>query len=295
MINRFVALAIIALGLPFGWTIGTVIAYANPITWDYSSDGSSATLPGTANIQGDLNVTKDTTLQNLTVNGSANLPPASINCASLPSLTGDVTTSGCAATIAPNVVTPAKLAPLASNSLLGNPTGTSTNPQAVPIPSCSGALFYSAGNIQCNSAGQYPSTNTGAPANAGNIGEILMTTVTPGVAVNLTSGTAVVIGSLNLTPGHWDCAGVLATTTGTAGTANQLIVAINATTTLPATGTMALNGIDGPSLFVSTTIQTGPLEIGTGGPLTVYLLGFATYSSGGPYKGYGQLRCKRIN
>lgn len=275
--------------------IYAAIAYANPITWDYSSDGSSATLPGTANIQGNLNVTKDTTVQNLTVNGSANLPPASINCASLPGLTGDVTTSGCAATIAPNVVTPSKLSPLTSNSLLGNPTGASANPQAVPIPPCSGALFYSAGSIQCNSAGQYPGTNTGVNANAGNVGEILTTTISAGLAVNLTSGTTVVIGSLNLTAGRWDCAGVLATTIGTAGTANQLIVGINATTTLPATGTMALNGIDGPSLNVSTTIQTGPVQLGAGAPLTIYLLGFATYATGGPYKGYGQLRCKRIN
>jgi hypothetical protein len=282
---RFVALFAVLFGVAF--------AYADPLQWNYSSDGRSATLAGSATVQGTV-TSQDTHIKgNLTVDGSANLPPASISCATLPPLTGDVTTSACAATLSNSVVTFAKLANMTGNSLIGNNQAGSAVPRAITIAPCTAALTYTAGaNIGCNPPGQFPGTATSDNASSGNIGEYIQISRSQGTAFALTSSTVIDIASMPLTAGDWDCSGTLSIT-GT-GTINSLTTYINTTVaTVPLPGAGNVSVLQGMSVATATTLPVGPTRVSVSSTTTIHLLGLATYSAGGPASGYGFLGCRR--
>lgn len=73
----------------------------------------------------------------------------SVGCSQLPALTGDVTTSGCAATIAAQAVTTSKIANVGANSVLSNWTSGTTSLAVNTWPACAAdgghALTYTNG------------------------------------------------------------------------------------------------------------------------------------------------------
>ena len=177
---------------------------ANPITWDYATDGSKATLPGNAVVTGDITGNGTTTLKNLTVTGTTNLPAAGISCTSLPTFTGDVVNNtSCVTTIQPGAVTPSKMSNVAGNSLLGNATGSSAAPAAVPVNGCAGALDYTSGTgFGCNAPGAFPGDTSGSGASSGNVGQVIATSTT---SFSPTSGTVQNWLSEAVPAGDWLC------------------------------------------------------------------------------------------
>jgi hypothetical protein len=277
----------------FAVLFGVAFAYADPLQWNYSNDGRSATLAGSATVQGTV-TSQDTHIKgNLTVDGSANLPPASISCATLPPLTGDVTTSACAATLSNSVVTFAKLANMTGNSLIGNNQAGSAVPRAITIAPCTAALTYTAGaNIGCNAPGQFPGTATNDNAASGSVGEYLSQTRPQGSALALTASTVIDLVDQSLTAGDWDCSGTVSITGS--GTLNGFTIYINTTVaTVPLPGAGNVSVLQGMSVATATTMPVGPTRVSISTPTTIRLLGLATYSAGGPASGYGFLGCRR--
>lgn len=294
-------LAALAAVLTLTLALGGRQAGANPITWNYSPDGTSASLPGSATVQGNLGVTGNTTLNNLTVTGSTNLPVASISCSSLPALTGPVTTNptvtGCATSITANAVTLGDLAQIAGASLIGNAAGSSATPAAVPITACSagsaaGLTYWSGTGFGCYAPGQYPGTVTNDNAAAGDVGEYISASNAP-TAVAMSSGITATLASVSLTPGDWNCWGD-ESFSGGAGTFNTVIGAIVAGTTVipspPGTGAY----YDAPATITdaSPTFVVGTTRVSIAANTTVYLLGSMTISSG-TVDGGGFIACRR--
>lgn len=129
-------------------------------------------------------------------------------------LTGNVTTSGTVATIAANAVTLGRLATLTSHSLIGNNTGSTATPIAVPtstfIQSINYQIFASAGTftytptanmifaiIECVGAGgagansvatNSTQQNAGAGGGSGAYSKIICTAATIGASQTVTVG-----------------------------------------------------------------------------------------------------------
>lgn len=59
------------------------------------------------------------------------------------------------------------------------------------------------------SAGQYPGTTTNDSATAGNVGEIVTSSVVTGSAISLTSNTGKTVTSVSLSAGDWDVHGIV--------------------------------------------------------------------------------------
>jgi hypothetical protein len=96
-----------------------------------------------------------------------------------PALTGDVTTSAgsLAATIAPNAVTLGKMATLGANSVIGNATGSTATPSAVPLASAPTASAIAIRDANAN-------------VSANNFIENAVTTPTAGTTTTLTVSSA---------------------------------------------------------------------------------------------------------
>src|SRR4029077_6692492 len=99
--------------------------------------------------------------------------------AQFPALTGDVTTvaGALATTIAPNAVTLGKMATLAANSVIGNATGSTATPSAVPMTSAPTASTVGFRDANAN-------------LSANNFIENAATTATAGTTTTLTIASA---------------------------------------------------------------------------------------------------------
>lgn len=295
--RRFLA-PLVALVLTLA--LGGHQAGANPITWNYSPDGTSASLPGSATVQGNLGVTGNTTLQNLTVNGSANLPVASITCSSLPALTGPVTTSpgtsGCATSITGNAVTLGDLAQIAGGSLIGTPKGSSATPSAIAVTECNdtsynGLTYWTGTFFGCDLPGQYPGTETNDNAAAQMMGEYIASSVGP-TTVALTTSTVAEVTSVSLTAGDWNCwanesfSGPSASVTGLTGAINTSI----ALPTPPNGG--AYFSIPAAFSDSSPTFPVGMIRESLASTTTIYLVVEAVFSAGTLDAG-GSIACRR--
>jgi hypothetical protein len=216
-----------------------------PLQWTYSYDANGAAV---ADYPGNVTITGSATA---TGGLAGNVP-----CASLPALTGNVTSiaGGCAtayksqaantvlgnATGAPAVPTataviPAMLASQAADTVLGNFTGSPASPTATAVPASTGTLRYTAGTgFVADAVGQLPATVTNDDAAAGKVGEVIASVIPTASAVSLSSGVAKDITSVSLTAGDWDCHGDMQTKPAGTTTTSTFYGGISqATNTLP--------------------------------------------------------------
>ena len=149
-----------------------------------------------------------------------------------------------------------------------------------------------------NYGGQLPATATNDNAAAGNLGEIIQSSIAVGSAVALVSGTPKDITSIVLTPGDWDVWGQVATNVAAGTTTSVIRGWIN---TASATDPTAPNGgaylLDQQS-FAAGLSQVRPLgkmriSVATGGNQTVYLSTAVTFAVS-TLSAYGYLGARRV-
>jgi hypothetical protein len=143
--------------------------------------------------------------------------------------------------------------------------GTGNNFTVFTNNNCDGAAFSgtagTSSSVYANdgsgfySPGQFPGTTTNDSATAGNVGEIISSTVTSGSAISLTTATPVNMTSISLTAGDWDVWCDLSFNGGGTTVVNYLSGSINTVT-----GTIS----QAPSQFVQTTPQTTSFAQGFG-------------------------------
>lgn len=148
------------------------------------------------------------------------------------------------------------------------------------------------------SRGQIPGVNSNTAATAGNIGEIISSTVASGSAVALTTATPANVTSISLTAGEWDVSAMIGFTGNTTTTVTVQIGSISTTSaTLDTTdGRIQANAYNAQAVYnlVNTRNAVGPARISLSGTTTVYLVAqstFATSTSGA----FGILRATRIH
>ena len=148
-------------------------------------------------------------------------------------------------------------------------------------------------------------TVTGDAAVAGNVGELLTSTVpTPGAVA--TTATSVNITSLSLTPGDWDVsASCVSALTGSTSTVYSCALGVVTATQLTQAGGAAANmtvGTDprtiqsavfGATVTGTYTQNIAPVRVAVGATSTLYLVANNTYSAGSQTV-YGTLRARRI-
>ncbi|TXH15067.1 MAG: hypothetical protein E6R03_07970 [Hyphomicrobiaceae bacterium] len=158
-----------------------------------------------------------------------------------------------------------------------------------PVPSAVGTA----------ARGQIPGESSNAAATAGNIGEIIESSVASGSAVSINpSGSSVNVTSVSLTAGRWYCFGNVGTSLG-AGTINTALVAWITTTS--ATLPTSPNG-GGYVQYVDTSAPANQNQwLGVPGKFytvssttTVYLGAFANFSVS-TLNVYGYIGCVRTS
>lgn len=134
---------------------------------------------------------------------------------------------------------------------------------------------------------------SGSAATAGNVGEVISSTVGSGSAVSLTTATATNITSIMLTAGDWDVEGninfalVAATTTATEGGVSL------SSNTMPADGTEVYSGVLS-TIVTDTDGLTLPRKVvNVSSTTTVYLVGEVTFSAG-TAAGFGSITARRV-
>ncbi len=145
---------------------------------------------------------------------------------------------------------------------------------------------------------QQQGTNTNDSAAAGDVGELIESTVLAGSAVSLTSTVAANVTSISLTAGHWLVFGNVWLSPAGTTTVSQKAGAINTTSaTLPtAPGAGAYNFTSGlasnAGLFNSESV--GPRSLLLAATTTVYLIAYATFavSTCGAYGYIGAIRIR---
>lgn len=144
--------------------------------------------------------------------------------------------------------------------------------------------------------GQIPGTNTNDNASAGNVGELLSSSIaSPGTT--LTSGTVGTITNLALTAGDWDVWLEGAFTGATNTTVTNLQMALNTVATI---STLAgqFGATPGLSLAlfnysVNPTLNVGPARFSVANSLTVYGLAEAVWATSS-ITAFGLMRARRV-
>lgn len=135
---------------------------------------------------------------------------------------------------------------------------------------------------------------SGANAAAGNIGEIISSSIAVGSAVSLTSATAKTITSITLTAGDWDVFGsIISNPAGTTTTSNLQAGLSTTTNALPTppSGYALFGGALGAGLAASLTISSIQINVNT--TTTVYLVAQATFATS-TMTAYGAIRARRV-
>lgn len=193
-------------------------------------------------------------------NGTTGTVGSAVVLQTSPTLTTPVLGAASATTIAMNVNSSAVAGPSIGNGsntllLVGGTSGfqwnNQTNGAALFTMTNAGAVAFStygvgnhisdaSGNIT-SVRGQLYGVSSNTAATAGNIGELITSTLATGSAVSLVTGTAKTITSVSLTAGEWDVSGTANYVTGATTTVQSLWCSISSTNnTLDATlGTYA--------------------------------------------------------
>lgn len=158
--------------------------------------------------------------------------------------------------------------------------------------------LLSAGNADCrfaaNVPGRFVGTATNDDAPAGDVGEVLSTTVAP-ATVSLTSTTAANVASVALTPGDWDVSGVVNYTPNAITSVTVMSQGASATTaTLGAQDTYSTdaNAAEIPGANVITkVIPTQRFKLAS--LTTVYLVALAVFTANTLTAG-GTIRARRM-
>lgn len=146
-------------------------------------------------------------------------------------------------------------------------------------------------------ASQLPGTATNDAANAGNIGEYVVSNVALGAPVALTNGVAVNVTSISLTAGDWDLSGMVGingAATTTVGTFTGSISQTSATQDI-GNGHAFITYYLNTAAFAQTALQlpVPPHRISLNATTTIYLVAslvFGTSTAGA----YGNISARRV-
>jgi len=183
-------------------------------------------------------------------------------------------------------------------------TGSTVDASAIGATTPASGAFTSlsaSGAITPSSTAGIIGTTTNDNANAGSIGEIIVSIVPSGNAVSLGTAAAKTIASLSATPGDWDCSGTVDfALTGATSTLHVAALSL-ADATIP--GQAGGSGI-GPDAsasvpFATTTLTNtldvaiAPTRLSISNPVSLYLVAQATFTLGSE-AAYGTIRCRRM-
>jgi hypothetical protein len=191
----------------------------------------------------------------------------------------------------PTLVTPV-LGAATATSINGNTltTGTGT------LTLTSGAVL-TASTTTSVGRGQYLGTNTNDSATAGNIGELVTSTVAVGSAVSLTNATASNVTSISLTAGEWDVTGNVAFSLNASTNVTYLIANIS---TASADNGLAgvtnnLQSFPGGSVLGATapSLPVARQPISINATTTVYLAAQSNFSVS-TAAAYGKIVARRV-
>lgn len=180
-----------------------------------------------------------------------------------------------------------------SSSQLTNSTTTST--ELGYVSGVTSAIQTQINTKQATlTAGQLAGTATNDNAATGKIGEYILSTVTQGSAVTLTTATTKTVASESLSAGDWDVSGIACLNGGLTGT--QFTAAIGQTTN-NLTGTVLGDSqiqTSGLSTATADDCQTLPsVRQSLSGTTAVYLLVNTTFTIG-TGKAYGRISARRV-
>lgn len=151
---------------------------------------------------------------------------------------------------------------------------------------------------QLGSPGQVQGTATNDSAAAGNVGELISSTVASASAVALTTATSANVTSISLTAGDWDVSGVVIHKFAATTTTTLMQIGISTTSaTLPTatTGATDYNVLRQASSAPGgdTAQLIGPHRISLSATTTVYLVANDTFATSTD-AAYGTLRARRV-
>lgn len=144
-------------------------------------------------------------------------------------------------------------------------------------------------------AGQIPGTQTNDNANAGNVGELISSSIVVGSAVSLTTATPANITSVSLTAGDWDCYANAVRHLGATTSITLLKTTIGTTTAADGTlGTTMTQFATAANVNANDHSEViGPVRESLSATTTVFLVADDTFTVS-TNAGYGQLRCRRV-
>ena len=141
-------------------------------------------------------------------------------------------------------------------------------------------------------------TTTNDNASAGQLGEVISSTVLAASAVALTTGVAANVTSISLTAGDWDVRGDVSFSTAATTSVTRVIGSISQTTgTLDLTGAGTATGMIFAAVVPGVLgnafkIPVGPTRISLASTTTVYLVGFGTFTVS-TLSAYGSIVARR--
>ena len=142
--------------------------------------------------------------------------------------------------------------------------------------------------------GQYPGTTTNDNASAGNIGEFKTAATNLTNARQATTNSSTTITSVALTPGDWDCRGIVSFPMSNTTTATALSASLSTSD-----GVLGTQGTEGTTAIVPVSagalghdLRVGAARESLSGNTTIFLVSGATFATSQLWT-YGTVSCRR--